>query len=78
MPSTGVMKSVKAVEVATPPAYFNFNMNETKEKMTAQKEVRASQMFYQPQKQLKPQSLDQLGQNAEEFQLSESPKVKVV
>ena len=33
-------------------------------------------MFYQPQKKLKP--LDQLGQNAEEFSLPESPKVKEV
>ena len=75
MPSSGTLKSgVKAEEPANPlPAYFNFNINETQGKKTAQKEVR---MFYQPQKKLKP--LDQLGQNAEEFSLPESPKVKEV
>ena len=80
MPSSGTLKSgFKAEEPANPPAtYFNFNINETQGKKTAQKEVRTSQMFYQPQKKLKPQSLDQLGQNAEEFSLPESPKVKEV
>jgi hypothetical protein len=58
-----------------PPAYLNFNGNESQGKKAAQKEVR---MFYQPPTKLKPQSLDQMGRNAEEFSLPESPKVKQV
>ena len=58
-----------------PPAYFNFNGNEPQGKKAAQKEAR---MFYQPQKGGKPQSLDKMGRNSEEFSLPESPKVKQV
>ena len=47
----------------------------SKSKKAAQKEAR---MFYQPQKGGKPQSLDKMGRNSEEFSLPESPKVKQV